>query len=65
MINLGTHKKNSSKKGSERDVQLKVQERAKKKRARLFKSGCQVVLPQLEAGRLCRVTEVNTHGNRH
>lgn len=26
---------------------------------------CQVVLPQLEVGRLCRVAEVNTHGNRH
>ena len=28
-------------------------------------SGCQVVSPQLEVGRLCWVAEVNTHGNRH
>lgn len=28
-------------------------------------SACQVVLPQLEVGCLCRVAEVNTHGNCH
>lgn len=33
--------------------------------APLDHSACQVVLPQLEVGCLCRVAEVNTHGNRH
>lgn len=49
-------------KGIEKDVALKV---CGKNYARLDMSRCQVVSPQLEVGCLCRVAEVNTHGNCH